>query len=119
MKCLFLAAHGSRMAETNEEVRRLAEAVRRKAGARYSMVTYGFLQFGEPPLADALENCIRDGATDIVLLPYLLAAGGHMAKDIPLVVNAAKAKHPDVRITVAPHVGSAETMPDVILSLVP
>jgi sirohydrochlorin ferrochelatase len=116
MKALLLVAHGSRRPEANEEVRRLAAAVRRRGPGRFELVKVAFLEFTEPSVAEGLEACIAQGATRIVVLPYLLAAGSHVARDIPQAVAARHKAHPEVDIRIAPHVGLADGMADLILA---
>lgn len=119
MRCLLIVAHGSRMPETNDEIKRLTDGVHRRIGGRYDSVTYAFLEFAEPSFEDGLQACIDGGADEIVVLPYLLSVGRHVKRDIPEIVESKKAKHPGVTFRVAPYVGSAEGMLNLLLSLLP
>ena len=116
MKALLIVAHGSRRPEANEEVRRLAAAVRRRAGGRFDLVKVAFLELTEPTVAEGLEACIAQGAGKVVVAPYLLAFGSHAARDIPRAVSARQKAHPEVDIKVGPHVGLADGMADLILA---
>lgn len=119
MRCLLIVAHGSRMPETNDEIKLLTDGVRRRVGGRYDSVAYSFLEFAEPSFEDGFQACINAGADEIVVLPYLLSVGRHVKKDIPELVKCKKDEHPEVTFKVAPYVGSAEGMLDLLLSLVP
>ncbi|MFO7653106.1 MAG: CbiX/SirB N-terminal domain-containing protein [Candidatus Krumholzibacteriia bacterium] len=115
MKALLLVAHGSRRPEANEEVRRLAAAVRRRATG-FGAVKVAFLEFTEPTVAEGLEACIAMGATQVTVFPYLLSMGSHVAADIPRAVAARQKAHPEALIRVAPHLGLAEGLAELIVS---
>lgn len=115
---LLIVAHGSRRAASNEEVRTLG---RRLAEARHpdlADVEVAFLELAEPSIAAGLARCVAKGAQQIVVLPYFLAAGTHVANDIPAEVAAFCASHPGVKVTLTPHLGAAPTLPQAILGLV-
>lgn len=116
MKALLLVAHGSRRPAANEEVRRLAAAVRRRAADRFAVVKVAFLEFAEPSVAEGIEACVAQGASVVTVVPYLLAAGSHVARDIPRAVAARQKAHPETTILVAPHIGLAEGMADLIIA---
>lgn len=61
---------------------------------------------------------MNKGAKEIVVFPYFLAAGAHVAADIPEEVAAFCAKHLDIKVTLTPHLGAAPTLPHAILGLV-
>jgi len=119
VNCLLLVAHGSRMPETNEEIKRLVEGIRERTADRYDRVEYGFLEFAEPSFPEAFEACIKSGCEQIVVIPYLLAVGRHVTRDIPDLVRAKESEHPDLKVRLTPYVGSAEGMLDLVLSIVP
>lgn len=113
-----MVAHGSRLAQSNEQVVALAEAVRARAGNRFGRVTHAFLQFATPSFADAIAECVEAGATQIVVLPYLLSPGSHVNQDIPALVADARRRHPDVKFETVPYVGASPEMPRLLLGLV-
>jgi sirohydrochlorin ferrochelatase len=119
MTALLVAAHGSRQALSNEEVERLTVLLRDRAGQRFSAVAHGFLELASPTFEEAIERCVERGASRIVVLPYFLAAGHHVVRDLPERVEAKRRAHPAVAIEIAPYLGTAEGLADVLLSLVP
>ncbi len=118
MKALVIVAHGSRLPEGNELVRRLASRVRRQASGRFVHVTSAFIEHGTPTTAEAIEQCIGLGAREVLVLPYLLAPGKHLNDDIPAAVQSRQKAHPDVLMRTAPCVGCAEGMARLLLELV-
>ncbi|MFP5409717.1 MAG: sirohydrochlorin chelatase [Gammaproteobacteria bacterium] len=117
MPSLLIIAHGSRRAASNDEVRQLAERVRAQAGAAYTAVETAFLELAEPSIPDGLAALAAQGATEIVAFPYFLAAGTHVAQDIPEAIAEFTAAHPQVKVRLAPHLGASAALPDAILSV--
>ena len=117
MKTLLLIAHGSRRRESNEEVARLAEVLRERAVGRFDYVTHAFLELGEPSIGTAVDDAVSRGASEIVVLPYFLAAGTHVVNDIPGIVAEKQAEHPGVQIRAARYLGTADGLPDILLAL--
>jgi len=115
MKALLLIAHGSRKQAANEEIGRLAQRVETLAGDDYGAVVAAFLELAEPDIQQGVERCIELGATEIVAVPYFLAAGRHVAQDIPGELACARAGHPELSIELSQYVGDNEAMPDLVL----
>jgi sirohydrochlorin ferrochelatase len=116
-KSLLLVAHGSRRQASNDEVRALTERVRVEANERFAAIECAFLELAEPSIPDGLERLIEHGAAHITVLPYFLAAGRHVIEDIPEEVAVAQDRHPDVHIEIAPYLGTSETMPRLLLTM--
>lgn len=118
MKSLIVVAHGSRREESNDEVRRLTEALRVKARADFPLVRCAFLELAEPSIPEGIDASVREGATRITVLPYFLSAGRHVAADIPEQVSAKQREYPHVSIRIAPYLGAAGGITDLLLSQV-
>jgi len=115
MQALVLIAHGSRRQASNQEVLDLALRLRQPAGDRYQLIKAGFLEIAEPSIPEAIETCIKSGATSIVVVPYFLAAGRHVAEDIPHIVKPVAEQHPEVTIRISEHIGMSDSMTRLIL----
>lgn len=107
MKSLILVAHGSRREASNQEVRRLVELLARTAGHGFGRVSCAFLELTSPTLPEAMQQAVGAGARELVLLPYFLAAGRHVAHDIPALVERQQQIYPELNIRVAPYLGAA------------
>ena len=116
MKSLLIIAHGSRRQASNEEVIALAERVRHNGALAFDDVSAAFLELAEPSIPDALERCIQRGAKEVVVFPYFLAAGRHVVTDIPEEIAPVVAQHPEVAVSVAPHLGASGMLADLIVS---
>ncbi len=117
MRSLLLVAHGSRREASNEEIRRLADLLADQAGARFDSVGCAFLEIAEPSIPDGIEAAVQAGAGEVVVLPYFLSAGRHVAEDIPAEVQSKQSEHSRVRIRIAPYLGLAGDMPRILLDL--
>ncbi len=117
MPSLLIIAHGSRRAASNDEVRALADAVRVQQGQSYDHVEAAFLELAEPSILDGLATLAARGATDIVAFPYFLAAGTHVAHDIPDAIAEFAASHGGVMVRVTPHLGASAALPAAILGM--
>ena len=115
MQALVLIAHGSRRQASNQEVKELAVRLQHSASDRYSLIKAGFLELASPSIPEAIESCIASGASSVVVVPYFLAAGRHVAEDIPGIVKPLAQQHPQVAIRIAEHIGLSDSMTGVIL----
>jgi len=105
---LILFAHGARDPEWANPMRRVRAALH--ARTPELRVELAFLEFMTPDLAACAAALAVEGFATIVVLPMFIAQGGHLKKDVPLLVERLRADHPDVRFVVAPPVGEAEPM---------
>lgn len=116
MRSLLLVAHGSRREASNAEV--LALTSRLKAVARgFSDVRCAFLELTGPTMAEAVDATVEAGAREVVVLPYFLAAGSHVARDIPEIIAERRAAHPQVSFNVLPHLGATPALDAVLLAM--
>lgn len=116
MQALVLIAHGSRRQASNQEVQDLAERLRNTTTVGFSLIATGFLELATPSIPDAIESCIAAGATSVVVVPYFLAAGRHVADDIPRIVESVARQHSHVPIRISEHIGMSDAMIPLILA---
>ena len=114
MKALVIVAHGSRRQASNDEVRTLSNEMTGIIANDFPIVETGFLELAEPFIPDAIENCIKRGATDVCVVPYFLSAGRHVIEDVPGEVDKAQQANPDIKMEVLPHIGGSEMMIELI-----
>lgn len=106
MVALLLVAHGSRRIESNQEVMNLASELEKISGDHFDSVQCAFIQFGEPSFQGKVDELVKMGANEIKVLPYFIAAGSHVQKDIPELIQIVKNKYPDIRLKIMKHFGS-------------
>jgi energy-coupling factor transporter ATP-binding protein EcfA2/sirohydrochlorin ferrochelatase len=100
---LLVVGHGSRDADGVEEFWALSRTIREVAGEL--PVDFGFIEMAEP-LADlAIDRLIERGLRDIVSVPLVLLAAGHLKNDGPATLARARQRHPDVRFRMGRDLG--------------
>lgn len=107
MRALLIVAHGSRRAASNDEVRGLTAGLRPLVLDRFQWVEPAFLELAEPSIPAAIDAAVAAGADEVLLFPYFLSAGRHVAEDIPGIVAERQRAHPDVRLRVMDYLGAA------------
>lgn len=110
MRAIVIVGHGSRIADANELVAGLAETVGRRIA---DPIFYGFLEIAEPTLDTALARAEQVGATEVVLVPCLLAAGRHARADIP--ATAERVLGSRVRWSVTDVIGTHPLVIDIVV----
>ncbi len=114
MKSLLLIAHGSRREASNEEIRQLTGKLQRHPSNDADDTSCAFLELAEPSIPDGIQQCIDRGARTVVVYPYFLSQGRHVAEDIPQEVAQKKLQHPDVEIIIANYFGSSDQVVELL-----
>ena len=117
MKALLIIAHGSRRAQSNQEIVVLGQKIAAEAGGQFERVECAFLELADPLIPAGIDSLVAAGATEIKVLPYFLARGTHVAVDVPEEVEKAAASHPSVAIDMLPYFGSSPELPSMLLQL--
>jgi sirohydrochlorin ferrochelatase len=114
MKALLLVAHGSRSPESNNEIISLTRSLRahiaHAAEQKFEIVKCAFLELAEPDIDAGISSLVEQGVDNITLLPYFLARGKHVNRDIPEIIAAAQSRFPGVTVDLIPHIGEAANM---------
>ncbi len=109
---LILFAHGARdprwAAPFDEVARRVREA---RPGLR---VALAYLELMPPTLAEAGAQLARDGCARITVLPMFLGSGGHVRRDLPLLVQTLREAWPGVRVDLLDPIGEQPTVLDAM-----
>lgn len=104
-RAMILAAHGSRLKSSNDEVAQLAKTLAGQLAGQFDLVSAAFLELAEPSIEQSLADAIAAGHQHITVVPYFLAAGRHVRDDVPAIVEQAQADNPDVSISLTKHLG--------------
>lgn len=112
---LVLFAHGSRDRHWLETCERIARRVGDSLGE--DAVALAYMQMAEPTLDQVVARAARDGVNRLTVLPLFFSAGGHVAKDIPRIVAAARRSHPDFQIDVREPVGEDDRFAELVVAL--
>jgi sirohydrochlorin ferrochelatase len=109
---LLLIAHGSRRPEANADLEYVAGQLRERG--RYPVVRVSFLELAEPGIDAAGESCVEQRATDVILLPYFLSPGKHVAEDLTAARARLAERFPAVRFVLAEPLGRHPLLVDVL-----
>ena len=72
---LLIVDHGSRRAEANDMLEGVGDIVRKQ---RPELIVHtAHMELADPTIADGVRSCIADGATEIIVHPYMLSPGRH------------------------------------------
>ncbi len=109
---LLLFAHGARDPRWAGPFNAVAERV---ALARPDWkVALAFLEFMAPDLPAAGQALVDAGCEAVDVVPLFLGAGGHVRKDLPLLMEALANAHPGVRWRLQPAIGEAGSVIDAM-----
>ncbi len=107
-KGLILFAHGARDPRWAAPFE--AVAARLRATHPGVAVRLAFLEFMPPSLGEAGAQLAGLGCATVAVLPMFLGAGGHVRKDLPLLLDAMRAAHPGVAFTLHPAIGEMDSV---------
>ena len=109
---LILFAHGARdprWALPFEAVAARVRTTQPEVGVRLA-----YLELMSPGLPAAGAELVAEGCATITIVPLFLGAGGHVRKDLPLIVDGLRAAHPAVHWHLQPPVGELPSVIDAL-----
>jgi sirohydrochlorin cobaltochelatase len=109
---LILFAHGSREPGWAEPFEQLAARVR--VAAPQAQVRLAFLELMQPDLAGAAAQLVSAGVDTIRIVPIFLGQGGHLRRDLPLLVDDLRVQFPEAKFAYAPAAGDDAGVLDAI-----
>lgn len=109
---LILFAHGARDPRWAAPFERLRELS--QAALPDTAVSLAFLELMSPRLPEAVATLVQNGCEKVALVPVFLGQGGHVLRDLPLLVDELRGLYPDLEISVAPAVGEDAAVLDAI-----
>ena len=109
---LVALAHGSRDPRSSATVRGLVDEVRRlRPDLR---IEPAFLELSEPGFDTVVEELVRVGYDEIVVVPLLLSEAYHAKVDVPSVIAEATSRHEGLRIRATDVLGLEAAFLDVL-----
>ncbi len=100
---MLVVGHGSRDADGVDQFWELATTIRATTGDL--LTGFGFIELAAPTVDEAIDELIAGGATEIVSVPLVLLAAGHLKNDGPAALARARTRHPGVRFSLARDLG--------------
>ncbi|WP_327090434.1 sirohydrochlorin chelatase [Nonomuraea sp. NBC_01738] len=111
---VVLVGEGSTDPVANAEVHRVSRLFWETHAYDFMTVETAFVSLTPPGVPGGLERCRRLGAKRVIVVPYLLFAGG-MLERVWAQALAYGAGHPDLDIRCAEVIGDCETLADVVI----
>lgn len=113
-RAMLIVDHGTRVPEANERLGLLAEEV----GKRRSdwLVGHAHMEMAQPDFPTAIDALVESGARAIHVYLHFLSNGSHVRETIPELVDAARAKHAGVEITVGDPLGLDPRIVDLVVA---
>ena len=102
-QALVLFAHGARAASWAAPFERLRELT--QARTPDVRVSLAFLELMTPGLPELAAELVADGVEHITVVPVFLGQGGHVLRDLPLMVEQLRVDHPQTSIAVVEAAG--------------
>ena len=109
---LVVFAHGSRIEEANEAVRRVAAQAAERCG--FALWETAFLELAPPDLPTAVRDLAARGARRIVVTPYFLTMGVHLSEDLPRILKGISEQHPGVELACAAPLDGHPALVDIV-----
>ncbi|MBK7955461.1 MAG: CbiX/SirB N-terminal domain-containing protein [Candidatus Accumulibacter sp.] len=103
---LILFAHGARDPQWADPLHRVCAAVREQSPEM--RVELAFLEFMKPDLRACAESLVAEHFERILVMPMFIASGGHLKRDVPLLLEELRKHHPRTCFAVAAAIGEAE-----------
>ncbi|MDO8298299.1 sirohydrochlorin chelatase [Lacisediminimonas sp.] len=111
-QALILFAHGARDPRWAEPFRKLAERV--QAQRPDIIVALAFLELMSPRLPDCVPQLVGQGCEKISVVPVFLGQGGHVLRDLPLLLDDLRRAYPELQLDVAQAVGEDESVQEAM-----
>ena len=114
MKGILIVDHGSVRREANEMLVCMANLLQTMVGPDV-VVRHAHMELADPDIASGFTECVRAGATDVTVFPYMLSPGRHSTTDIPRLVSNIAKTFPQVVFNVTPAFGVHEKLAELVL----
>jgi len=96
-KALILFAQGARDPHWAAPFETVAAQVR--ALQPQAEVRLAYLELMSPTLSTAVAEVVAMGCRQVSILPLFLGSGGHVRKDLPLLIERLRSAYPNTRFT--------------------
>jgi sirohydrochlorin cobaltochelatase len=95
-QALILFAHGARAASWSEPFLRLQKLTQESSPEL--KVELAFLELMQPQLPEVVKSLVDQSYESITITPIFLGQGGHLIRDLPLMVEEIRQQYPDLQI---------------------
>ena len=114
-RAMILLCHGSADPEWSRPFFALQDII--SAKSPQTPVALAYLDPAKPNFADVTAQLAATGVEEIIVAPIFLARGGHVKKDLPELVEAARVAH-GLSFQVLPTIGEVDSLLEAIAAWV-
>lgn len=111
-RALVLFAHGARDPRWALPFERLQQIT--QLAQPQVTVCNAYLEFMSPDLPAAVAELAKVGCNDITIVPVFLGQGGHVLKDLPILIEQLQKAYPGLRLTIVDAVGEDNSVLEAI-----
>lgn len=111
-RALVLFAHGARDPRWAVPFERLQQIT--QLAQPGVAVCNAYLEFMSPDLPAAVAELVKNRCNDITIVPVFLGQGGHVLKDLPILIEQLQAAYPDLSLTKVDAVGEDASVLEAI-----
>ncbi len=108
---ILLIGHGSRKTSGNDEIQSFAASWRTHHPDWRIEVC--FIEHADVLMDEGLDRAAVN-SQQVIAVPLILNAAGHVKMEIPQAVNEARARHPGVEFVCTPHLGMGREIYDIL-----
>jgi sirohydrochlorin cobaltochelatase len=102
-RALILFGHGARDPRWAEPFQRLQKII--EVQQPELRVGLAFLELMTPRLPELVKQLVDEGCAEVTVVPVFFGQGGHVLRDLPVIIEQLKQEHPQLNLGAAPAVG--------------
>jgi sirohydrochlorin cobaltochelatase len=106
MKAVIFFGHGARDIRWREPFDRLVHLWTSQSPDIHAKVA--FLELMAPSLPEAIAEYSAMGLVDVVVIPVFFGQGGHLRKDLPVILENCRTQFPEIKLSTSPAVGESD-----------
>jgi len=106
MNAIIFFGHGARDSRWREPFDRLIHLWTSQSPNIPAKVA--FLELMSPSLPEALAEYVAMGLLDVMVIPVFLGQGGHLRKDLPVILENCRTQFPSINLSTSPAVGESD-----------
>lgn len=105
-------AHGSKVKKANATIRRVIKEIKNKGLPK--IIEPAYLQLCSPNLHASVKKLVEKRCKKIVVVPFFLFMGNHVARDIPQEIERQVKLYKDVEFVYARNLGKDHRISDIV-----
>ncbi|MBC3920020.1 CbiX/SirB N-terminal domain-containing protein [Undibacterium sp. CY18W] len=105
---MILFAHGARDPRWAQPFQRLQKMTQESLPG--TTVALAFLEFMQPSLPELVASLVKEGCQQVTLVPIFLGQGGHVLRDLPVLVDELRVSHPALEVKLVSAAGEDDSV---------